>query len=119
MEEDKPKELSKYNEAALQIMRLHEKWGNVDKFLGKGDLENAKYELDKIWNELIADTGKLKEPKKCELKNRLFRIRVLKSKNATELYKNINDRIKFLKLLQQEVGKGAIYKEDTEDDMEG
>lgn len=117
MIDDKPKEVSKYNEAGLQIMRLNAKWQKIDYLFGKGDLENIKYELDRVWDELVADTSK-SQGKNYSYRNQYYRLKITKSKSYEELYENLLNRLRFLKLLQQDVGKGGVYQEEDEDDFE-
>lgn len=117
MSEDRPKEVSTYNEAGLQILRLDNKWKKIDLLFSKGNLEDIKYELDRVWDELVADANKL-DSKKYPLLNRINRVRVSKSKNFSELYENLIIRIRFLKLLQQAAGKGGSYKEEDEEGFE-
>ncbi len=120
MEEEKPDESSKYNEAALQIMRLHNLWVKIEENVNKGNLEEWQYLLDSVWRELRADVNHLKGDKDKINGNKKLKLKVLiaRSKNRTEWYKALNERHEFLKQLQDDVGKGGIYEDETEKGFE-
>jgi len=119
-EEEKIDESSKYNEAAMQIMRLHNLWVKIE----ENDL------LDSVWRELRADVNHLSETVKDGDKhsdkektirmNKYLKLKVLvmASETRTEWNNALNERHEFLKQLQDEVGKGGIYEDETEKGFE-
>ena len=119
-EEVKVDESSKYNEAAMQIMRLHNLWVKIEEHVNKGSLEEWQYLLDSVWRELRADVNHLQTQKNKIEENKKLRLKVLiaKSKNRTEWYNTLNERHEFLKQLQDDVGKGGIYEDESEKGFE-
>ena len=119
-EEEKIDESSKYNEASMQIMRLHNLWVKIEENVNKGNLKEWQNLLDSIWRELRADVNHLKEPEKTIKENKLLKLRVLVaySKTRTEWNNALNGRHEFLKQLQDKVGKGGIFIDNSEKDYE-
>lgn len=112
---------SKYNEAALQIIRLNNLWLRVQECYSKGDLENAKWRLEDIWLELIADIDiRPKDEQRIIFKKKYILNRYLnKYKHNNELYYQVlHKQHQFLKILQNESGKGGVYDDGTEDDFD-
>lgn len=111
---------SKYNEAIFQLQRLNESWVNCYKNQRHGSLIAWKFELDNIWLELIADIDKkpVEEAKKVIKKNNELKSNINKAKTRISLYNSIMARHEFLKILQDEAGKGGAYLDGTEDDFE-
>lgn len=108
-------EVSQYNEASLQIMRLHESWLRAEKYANKGILIKWKFILDSIYRELFADICRMKNKDKVISKDIVLRKRISQSKTKSNLYHTLNQRHLFLKSLQDKVGKGAKYADiDTE-----
>lgn len=123
--------ISTYNEGMYQIQRLHFLWIDCNNKSRTGDLQGWRWTLDTIWRELTRDAVKDRTP---DIKS----VEELKDKNSWfvqyhELDKKINDagtdkRKKydalsqleiFLRILQNEVGKGGKYRDPDEDGMEG
>lgn len=103
------KEVSLYNEAGMQIMRLHNYWVRADRYANGGDLKQWKFILDTIWRELYSDVlrspnsdGYLKTDKKLKKK-------LAECKNRNLLYHLLDERHRFLKEIQDSSGKGGIY----------
>ena len=114
-EEDNKEEFSKYNEASLQILRLHELWLSAEFYARRSMLNPWKYVLDSIWRELNSDVVKMKKPTNVLNKNDKHMEKIAKSKTKDQKYFVLNNRHIFLKLLQDEVGKGSKYQDaDTE-----
>ncbi len=111
---------SKYNEAGLQIQRLHNLWlkiGEVTRH-GKADLKSWQYLLDDVWRELIADVDNQSEREKIIRKNELLKKLISVSKTNEQLYNSLDKRHQFLKVLQDKVGKGGAYQDDSTEDMD-
>ncbi len=119
-EEEKIDESSKYNEAAMQIMRLHNLWVKIEEHVNKGSLEEWQFLLDSVWRELRADIDHIRDGEKLIKENKLLKLKVLiaRSKNKTEWYKTLNQRHEFLKRLQDKSGKGGIYEDESEKGFE-
>ena len=119
-EEEKIDESSKYNEAAMQIMRLHNLWVKIEEHVNKGNLKEWQYLLDSVWRELSADTIHITTGEELTKENKLLKLKVLiaSSKTKTEYYKALNERHEFLKRLQDKSGKGGIYEDESEKGFE-
>ncbi len=116
--EEKTSETSKYNEAGLQIMRLHEFWLKAELYANKGWLRKWNFVLDSIYRELYADLLRSDDKEKLDLKYSKI-IKILKnSQNQIELYNNLNKKHFFLKELQDSAGKGAKYIATNYEDFE-
>ncbi len=116
--EEKTSETSKYNEAGLQIMRLHELWLRAEICANKGWLKKWNFILDSIYRELYADLLRSEDRKKFEKRYSKI-IKILKnSKNQIELYNNLNEKHFFLKELQDSAGKGGKYIDSNYEDFE-
>ena len=118
VENNQAGEISKYNEAALQIMRLNGLWIRAETAINEGRIIDWKFLLDSIWRELYADVLRLKTSKEVEENNRLRRVNIAKSKTRDKLYLSLNARHEFLKWLQDSVGKGGIYQDGSESNFE-
>lgn len=118
---DKKVALSEFNEASLQILRLNNWWNNCFNNLSKGNLKEAKWLLDIIWNELYADAirrdSKSRSTNHYVLKNKLLCKKINVCKNKDETYELLNERIQFLKDLQDAVGKGTKRAETYDDNF--
>ena len=111
----KQQEISQYNEASLQIMRLHEAWLRAEFFARKGTLVMWKFVLDTIFRELYADIVRKKDCIEVKAKDLIIRKRIADAKTKPDLYNTLNRRHCFLKELQDVVGKGGRYQDiDTE-----
>jgi len=114
-EYDNDKETSIYNEASLQIIRLHELWQKVENYASKGNLEKWKFSLDAIERELHADILRAEDSENIQTKYEKILRKILKAKNRNVKYYWIQYLHKFLKQLQDESGKGGSYGQaDTE-----
>lgn len=130
MAEDFSQIQSKYNEAMLQIQRLHESWTKCNNFARSGQFQAWRWELDIIWRELESDIKKLSNKKKEQLLklfqsydtkdikglNQTLKTNITESKRY-KIYEKIDERHIFLKELQDAVGKGAIFQDNSEDGM--
>ena len=118
--EEKVDESSKYNEAAMQIMRLHNLWVKIEEYANKGNLREWQFLLDSVWRELSADTSHINTGEELTKENKMLKLKVLiaASKTKTEYYKALNERHEFLKRLQDKSGKGGIYEDESEKGFE-
>lgn len=116
------KEKSKYNEASLNIMRLHNSWVKIAGFRSNAAYELWKWELDTVWSELCQDVKGERlgdEALEIQNKNELLRKAIgVSSKNRQKLYETLNKRTIFLRRLQDKVGKGGSYDDGTGEDFE-
>ncbi len=111
---------SKYNEAQLQILRLNNLWQRIEEVVKNQscDLQSWKFYLDSIWRELFADVNGRKDRELFIQKNDLYKKTISKAKDENQLYKFLNLRHQFLKVLQDKVGKGGAYQDENAEDME-
>ena len=113
---------SSYNDAGLQIQRLHNKWVKADYYAEKGKLSKWKFVLDRIWGELFSDV--MKETRAYNDKKWLldlnfkYKKKVIDATSQDDLYKALDQRYLFLRWLQDYVGKGSVYKNVNTDVFE-
>lgn len=107
--DDSKKLVSVYNEAQLQIMRLNNIWTKCHNYASKGDLTSYKWELDRAWIELSPDANKLNEKKYFKINDEINKA-IASSKNSNSLYMLLQRKEIFLKLLQEDAGKGGKRK---------
>lgn len=121
---------SKYNEAVMQIQRLHNAWQNCNYYARTGNFQSWRWELDIIWRELIADVKKIDESKVKKMLDMFPEYKAtnieglndaLKSEitgcSKIQLYDAIDKRHIFLKQLQDIAGKGSVFEEQDADGM--
>lgn len=122
--EEKPKEQSRYNEALLNIERLHHLWVRIEKLMYEPEEFQGHYLrkwhslLDSVWRELRADVERQPDKENLIERNNEFRKQFVKSKTHGEKYNVLNARHEFLKILQDKAGKGGSYSDGTETDFE-
>jgi len=109
------KQVSRYNEAGMQIMRLHELWLKAELYANKGLLIKWKFILDSIWRELYPDIKKKDDSKKVIKSNIELKKTISECKTMSSLYVALDERHQLLKEIQDSVGKGAMYM-DADDD---
>lgn len=105
-------ETSDYNEASLQIMRLHNLWEATTPAIKTGDYRRWKYILDIVWAELYADVVYMQEKvlhnKSYEKKHLLILKKVASHwNNRTLLYHSLFELHNFLKTIQDDANKGT------------
>lgn len=110
-------QVSKYNEAGLQILRLHEFWLKAEDYANNGNLPRWKFILDSVWRELYPDVKKRGEPEWIK-NNSDHKEKIADSKNLAEFYNALNKRHEFLKFIQDSVGKGGTYGDQYDEDPE-
>ncbi len=118
MEEDTQQETSRYNEASLQIMRLHELWLRAEHFANAGLLTKWRFILDSVWRELYPDILKMSDCKKIKEKNMEIKKLIHTAQNKNKLYYFLHKEHEFLKEIQNKAGKGGSYESTTEQDMD-
>jgi len=109
--------LSDYNEANLQILRLHDLWNDCNRFSRNGNYDKWRFTLDRIWIELSADAEKRnwdKYYKQHQAFNALLR---KNQKHKIKYYFLLNRVEEFLKKLQDDVGKGTKRSQMFEEIM--
>lgn len=112
MAEDYPeerKELSEYNEASFQILRLHNNWEQCNLLSSQGRLMELNWKLDVIWKELSTDAARMNKDfyfKEIEKINNEIAIskRLI---NKARLYQALIKKEIFLRKLQDDAGKGS------------
>lgn len=110
-----PPKISDYNEASLQIMRLHELWLRAEHYAKTGHLIQWKFVLDSIYRELYADIKRRDDYQTIINEDLFLKKAIANSKIKFQIYISLNKRHYFLKELQDTVGKGGKYGDaDTE-----
>jgi len=119
---EKEKLISEFNEAKLQIFRLHNIWLECKHFRETGRLVHWKWKLDTATIELWNDAKRLDNESEEEgnyisslkkLDKEIFEAE--KQKNLAKLYQKLVEKEKLLREIQEEAGKGARYKPVDED----
>ena len=113
----KEEQVSRYNEAGMQIMRLHELWIKAEIYANRGLLIKWKFILDSIWRELYSDVKRKEKSKDIIEDNNKLKKTISQSKKSSEMYTTLDERHQFLKEVQDSVGKGAIYMDADSDDL--
>ncbi len=106
---------SQYNEAMLQIQRLHNTWLSCKNAREKGKLIKYMWILDSAEIELINDIIRVDKKKGEDDDKWLDLINTLNkeikthanSKNFPRLYSTLIEKEKSLKQIQEEAGKGS------------
>ena len=118
-QEEYSQEVSKYNEAGLQIMRLHDLWIRAEHYANSGQLIKWKFILDSVWRELYSDVNKrLTNPKEIVDRNKEIKESIARANSKSKLYCCLNVRHEFLKKIQDEAGKGGVYGEADDEDFD-
>lgn len=113
--EEETKQVSRYNEAGMQIMRLHELWLKAEVYANRGLLIKWKFILDSVWRELYSDVKRQNDFEKIINDNIKLKKTISECKTAPAMYVALDARHQFLKKMQDSVGKGAMYM-DADDD---
>lgn len=116
--EQQAEQVSRYNEAGMQIMRLHEYWLKAEVYANRGILIKWKFILDSIWRELYADVKRKNDSEKLIEKNNKLKEDIAKAKKNYLLYQALDVRHEFLKGVQDSAGKGAMYVDSDSDDFD-
>ena len=122
---ERKKLISDFNEAKLQILRLHGLWSDCHHLSCSGKLIQLNWKLDRIYIELINDmwdedkVKKSKEPK--SFYQRILEINGDISKEGTggnKFYKLLIEKEMILRELQNAAGKGGRKSEEDADVMD-
>ncbi len=119
--EEYPQQISKYNEAVNQLLRLNNLWSLCNDYSRSGKLMDWRWTLEAVWRELSSSIKKLDGLKKkyddnkswLDKKKDLIK-EMAKSKNRNGLYVNLNNFEEFLRALQDAAGKGSKWIDPDE-----
>ena len=119
-EGEEDKERSKYNEANLNIQRLSNCWTNCARYRREASYDAWKWELDTVWTELCQDVKpkRMGNYKAIEKINKRLRAIIGNATDNNELYAALNERQIFLRRLQDKVGKGGSYEDESGGDID-
>ena len=109
--------LSEFNEAGLQIMRLHDCWNDCKSYIKNGKYDKWKWVLDAIWVELYPDVIHSKKGDGYIKQYNLCNKRIIISNNKNQLYFALVKKQEFLKKLQDDVGKGSKRSQTYSDNF--
>jgi len=138
MPEQEIERKSKYNSGIAKEMRRNELWKSVNKYSIEGSYIKWNEYLDKIWLELSSDVKKKFADNFREKKNELLLFDtkiaeigqiidkydsgfneipkdVIEKRNKH--YKILMEKEEFLRLLEEDVGKGTNWEDDEDDDF--
>jgi hypothetical protein len=131
MEEEQNYKLSKYNSAVAQLIRIDELWKDCHKHSRAARFLQWNNDLDKVWSELSADLekGQLKLEEGTYLWfNNLITVTGNLSQGelhgfnpsqvSTKHYFLLLQKEKWLRKLQNKLGKGTSYADEFEDDFD-
>ncbi len=113
--EEETKQVSRYNEAGMQIMRLHELWLKAELYANRGLLIKWKFILDSVWRELYSDVKRQNDSEEVIKDNNKLKKNISECKTAPAMYTALDARHQFLKGVQDSVGKGAMYMDADSD----
>ena len=124
---------SAYNEAGLQIQRLHNLWLNAEHYALSRRFGKWKNTLESIERELYSDLLKLKTKDSIMKELSLLKIQFGKDmkligvtafglrdrrSNPNPALRTLDKIHKILKQIQEGSGKGAIYRDADDEDFE-
>ncbi len=112
---EETKQISRYNEAGMQIMRLHELWLKAELYANRGLLIKWKFILDSIWRELYSDIKRQTNSKDIIKDNDKLKKTISECKTIPGMYIALDKRHQFLKEMQDSVGKGGSYMDEDSD----
>lgn len=132
-QEEESQESSAYNEAGLQIQRLHELWLVAEAYALKKRFGEWNRTLEAVERELFSDILKMDDSKK--VLNTLLILRkqyfenckyikldsmkqYTKDSNFGPALGSLDMRHKYLKKIQEDSGKGSIYRDKDDQEFE-
>ncbi len=115
--EEETNQISRYNEAGMQIMRLHDLWLKAELYSNRGLLIKWKFILDSVWRELYPDIKRKDNTKNYIKDNNKLKENISECKTISALYSALDERHQFLKEIQDSVGKGAMYMDADSDEL--
>ena len=112
-----------YNESINQLYRINNLWQNCNAYASTGRLLNWKWTLDCVWRELSPDAVRLdktieKDEDKWVKKKDKVNKTVGDARNNEALYIALNIKEEFLRMLQDQSGKGTILKDTYEKEFD-
>lgn len=113
-------ETSEFNQNAFCISRLHEDWLECKKYRQEGNLKKYHDKLQSIELELHCDAKKdynAENKDYLERINKIILISLFKKKYGL-LFANLIEKEKTLKEIENNAGKGTIYRDLEEDDWD-
>ena len=109
---------SKYNSAALKLMRMNESWTNCRRYWRKGDYQSLNEELKLIWLELQTDSRP--DDRKVIMKLKEDYALLLRERKGPSREKKIFDLLEMkwelLFDIEKAQGLGKSYVDPTEDE---
>jgi len=109
-----PDKIAKFNSMQAILFRIDGLWQKFNYSMLKGSLLASNWVLDRLWGELVADTGTTEEK---EFK--LINDKLNESKSSKEaLYNFLMEKENFLRRLQNKQGKGVAYEDSIDDYMD-
>lgn len=127
---------SKYDSGIAKEIRRNKLWDEVNKHKREGNYIKWNEDLDCIWCELVADANKKKIFESKKTKFQEFDKDILKigqivdnynkgfkqpDKNdyakRSKHYAKLMEKEVFLRLLEEELGKGSKWEDENEDDF--
>jgi len=119
MEQQTEKLTSKYNEASFQIQRLHNIWLDARRHRENGSLQKYKWVLDSAEIELTTDIVKKGKEINPEHSKALKKVNEdIEKAKARALYVALMEKEKLLRQIQDAAGKGGVYENPDEDEMD-
>ena len=119
---DQKEKTSVWNEGKFQIYRLHILWLSCNTTSSAGKLEEWKWKLDNIWRELTPSAKKRDKNRNSDEQyfhiNQIHKDKIAEAGNDSEIYTALEDREIFLRILQDEVGKGSSEMEKESEDFD-
>lgn len=122
---------SKMNSAVAQLYRIDDLWKDSHKHSRDVNYMKWNEDLDRIWMELIADSTKQQISEIREIDKKLLKLFLYASKSSSlrrerpALYSKLlflqkmtlMEKEAFLRVVQNEQGKGAAYEDPLDDYM--
>jgi len=117
--------ISEYNQAGLQILRLHNAWTSCSLHRKQGNLTAYKWDLEDIQMELYADIKRMDENKKNkynfekQIEEINFKILFYElKKNLFRYYTSLLKKEALLRYIMEKAGKGSKMKYADEDEFD-
>jgi len=101
------REISEYNEASFQILRLHNLWESCNKLSSAGKLLGWNWALDCIWRELSPDAARIDEKFYFGEMEKINKKIMIDRNFSRRLYPILIEKEIFLRNLQDTAGKGS------------
>jgi len=118
---------SKYNSALAILFRIDILWKDAHRHSRSGQYDKWNMDLDRVWCELAADSTPEQlqnfdkhnmEIAKIGIKKVITPTGETKIKNKHQLYPKIMAKEIFLRVLQNNQGKGNVYEESIDEYMD-